>query len=89
VAVPDFFTTAEVTGPILRLRAFDQGDQMRYYAAVDDGSSRSLRAFRLTAEQHASLRQGQMVTVVATRNLGRVRSILHAESAIPLLEGVG
>jgi hypothetical protein len=88
VAIPDLWSTTQVTGPILRLRAFESDDELRYYAAVDDGSSRSLRAFRLTAEQHDAFRQGQLVTVVATRNLGRVRSIVDAESPSPVLEGV-
>src|SRR5262245_4848654 len=88
VAIPDFWTTIELTSPILRLRAFESDDEVRYFAAVDDGSSASIRAFRLTAEQDATLRQGQLVTVVASRNLGRVRSIAEAEAAIPVPEGV-
>ena len=86
MAIPDFWTTTEVTGPILRLRAFDEGDDVRCYAAIDDGSSHRVRAYRLAMEQHAALRQGQVVTVVATRNLGRVHSIVDASS--PALESV-
>lgn len=76
MAVQDQWSSQEVTGPILRLRAFGgEDDDKRYYAAVDDGSSRSLRALRLDASNYAKLRQGQLVTVASTPNLGRVRSI--------------
>jgi hypothetical protein len=78
MAVQDQWTSSEVTGPILRLRAFgeDNDDQeTRYYAAVDDGSSRSIRAVRIDARDYLRLRQGQLVTVATTPNLGRVRWI--------------
>ena len=47
----------------------------RYFAAVDDGKSRSIRAWRLDAHDFQRLRQGQLVTVTSTPNLGCVRSI--------------
>jgi hypothetical protein len=77
MAVQDQWSSQEVTGPILRLRAFggDDDNDKRYYAAVDDGSSRSIRALRLDARDYAKLRQGQLVTVASTPNLGRVRWI--------------
>jgi hypothetical protein len=78
MAVQDQWSANEVTGPILRLRAFgeDNDDQeTRYYAAVDDGSSRSIRAVRLDERQYRRLRQGQLVTIAATPNLGRVQWI--------------
>jgi predicted membrane protein DUF2207 len=75
MGVQDQWTSHEVTGPILRLRAFGDDDEKRYFAAVDDGTSRSIRAWRLEAEDFGRLRQGQLVTVTSTPNLGRVRSI--------------
>jgi hypothetical protein len=76
----------EVTGPILRLRAFgdeDDDEETRYYAAVDDGSSRRIRAFRLDRHDYSRLRQGELVTAVATPNLGCLRSIVSEEPEVP------
>jgi hypothetical protein len=76
MAVQDQWSSDELTGPILRLRAFgDEDEDKRYYAAVDDGSSRLLRAVRLHERDFRRLRQGQLVTVATTPNLGRVRWI--------------
>jgi hypothetical protein len=88
VAIQDLWASAQVTGPILRLREFDGDEDPRYYAAVDDGHSRAIPAYRLSAEQYKGLRQGQLVTVVATRYLGRVRSIDDAADADTVLEVV-
>lgn len=71
----------DITGPILRLRAFDEDDDTRYYVAVDDGVSPGLRAFRVSREQFRGLRQGEVVTVRATGYLGRVRWIVRDEPA--------
>ena len=84
MAVQDQWTSVEVTGPILRLRAFGEGNEdkdTRYYAAVDDGSSRSIRAHRLDRRQYEQLRQSEVVTIVTTPHLGRVRWIEEAASA--------
>jgi hypothetical protein len=76
MAVQDQWTADEVTGPVLRLRAFgDEDEDKRYYAAVDDGSSRTIRAWKLDKLYYERLTQGQLVTVTATPNLGRVRWI--------------
>jgi Predicted membrane protein (DUF2207) len=78
MAVQDQWTSYELTGPILRLRAFGEDNddkETRYYAAVDDGSSRTIRALRLNAGDYGRLRQGQLVTVATTPHLGRVRWI--------------
>ena len=78
MAVQDQWTSGEVTGPILRLRAFGEDNddrETRYYAAVDDGSSRSIRAVRLDQRQYSQLRQGQLVTIATTPHLGRVQWI--------------
>jgi predicted membrane protein DUF2207 len=68
-------TTIEFTGPVVRLRALGDDDELRYYAAVDDGFSPVIRALRVTERQYARLRQGQLVTVRATPILGHVRAI--------------
>ncbi len=83
MALQDQWSAVEVTGPVLRLRRFG-GDDKRFYAAVDDGKSRAIRAWRVNEGQYAALRQGQSVTVAATRNLGRVRSIVDADGS-PIL----
>jgi hypothetical protein len=78
MAVQDQWSDHQVTGPILRLRAFgeDNDDRdTRYYVAVDDGSSREILAWRLDEQQYRGLRQGQLVTASATRSLGKLRWI--------------
>ena len=78
----DWATTVEVTGPIIRLRTFDEDDKSRHYVAVDDGVSTSIRAFRLSRQQYAGLRQGQVVTMRATARLGRVRWIVRQADGV-------
>ena len=77
----DLRTSAEVTGPILRLRTFGDDKKPRSYAAVDDGGSRVIRAWRLSPGQYAQLEQGQLVTGRFTPNLGRIRWIIGATDA--------
>jgi hypothetical protein len=81
MALLDLGSMVEVTGPILRLREFGSDERRRYYAAIDDGSSRRLRALRLNPRHYVGLRQGQLVTLAATRNLGCVRWILDASGS--------
>jgi hypothetical protein len=82
MAVQDQWSATEVTGPILRLRTFGgEDDDQRHYVAVDDGSSRTITAWRLDPEKYARLSQGDLVTVTATPYLGRVRSIDDVQSA--------
>ncbi|MGH3065642.1 MAG: DUF2207 family protein [Gaiellaceae bacterium] len=78
MAGADWKTAVEVTGPILRLRAFGDDEKRRYYVAVDDGSSAVIRAFRVKARQYTGLEQGELVTVHATKNLAHVQWIMHA-----------
>jgi hypothetical protein len=82
VAASDWATAAEVTGPILRLRAYGGDDKPRYYVAVDDGESTSIKAFRVSAGQFEKLREGDVVTVRTTERLGRVRWIVPASEAV-------
>jgi hypothetical protein len=88
MAGADWGREVEVTGPILRLRALgDEDEELRYYAAVDDGTSERIRAFRIGREQYERLAQGNTVTVRLTPNLGCVRWIIREEEAVPT--GVG
>jgi Predicted membrane protein (DUF2207) C-terminal domain len=75
----DWRSNAEVTGPILRLRTFGDDKKRRYYAAVDDGESRAIRAWRVSPNQFAQLEQGQLVTVRFTPNTGCVRWLVRAD----------
>jgi hypothetical protein len=86
MALTDLGSTIEVTGPILRLRAFGNDENRRYYAAVDDGSSRAIRALRLGARHYVGLSQGDTVTVRLTKNLGCVRWILPKEAPADLVD---
>jgi hypothetical protein len=83
-AASDWYTSVEVTGPIIRARVFENDDKKSYYVAVDDGVAPSIRAFRVSEEQYAGLRQGQVVTVRATARLGRVRWIVRESDATRL-----
>lgn len=71
--------TAELTGVILRLRAFGDDEDRRYYVALDDGTSDAVRAFRVRSGQYAGLEQGWLVTARVTANLGCVRSIVRSD----------
>jgi hypothetical protein len=77
----DWLSGVEVTGPILRLRAFGDEKHRRYYVAVDDGSSRRVRAWRVSPTSFAGLAQGELVTVGLTKNLCCVRWIIPATAA--------
>ena len=82
-ALADLGSTREVTGQVLRLRAYGDDDDKRHYVAVDDGASTTIRAWRVKPELYSSLRQYEIVTGTITRNLRYVRSIrpAAAESA--------
>jgi Predicted membrane protein (DUF2207) len=81
MAARDLTSMLEVTAPIVRLRTFGDDDDRRYYVGVDDGGSRSIRAFRVRPAVYAGLEQGEVVTVRHTGNLGCVRWILRADAA--------
>ena len=73
MAATDWRNETETTGPILRLRALgDEDEELRCYAAVDDGSSDWIRALRIDQDLFDELRQGDVVTVRLTRNLACV-----------------
>ena len=75
MAYADLRSTVEVTGPVLRLRVFGDEKRQRHYVAVDDGESRSIRAWKVNPRHYLGLTQGETVTVAATPNLGCVRWI--------------
>jgi hypothetical protein len=75
MACADLRSTVEVTGPVLRLRIFGDEKRQRYYVAVDDGESRSIRAWKVNPRHYLGLTQGETVTVAATPSLGCVRWI--------------
>jgi hypothetical protein len=83
-AASDWYTNVEVTGPTIRARVFENDDKKSHYVAVDDGVAQSICAFRVSEEQYAGLRQGQVVTVRATARLGRVRWIVSESDATRL-----
>lgn len=75
-AVVDLWSTKNVTGQILRLRARgSENDEKRLYVAVDDGASSTIRAWRVKSELYSPLSQDQTVTATLTRRLRYVRSI--------------
>ena len=81
VAWWDWLSSMEVTGPILRLRVLGDENNRRHYVAVDDGTSRSIRAWQVDPKHYHGLRQGQVITARLTKNLCCVRWIVTAEAA--------
>src|SRR5919201_149751 len=81
-ALVDLGSTREATGQILRLRAYGDDDDKRYYVAVDDGASATIRAWRVKPELYSPLRQYEIVTGTLTRNLRYVRAISQTESEL-------
>jgi hypothetical protein len=73
MAYGDLRSTVEITGPILRLRTFGDEKKARHYLAVDDGESRTIRAWRVNPRHYSGLTQGETVTAAVTRSLGCVR----------------
>ena len=81
MAAADWRTAVEVTGPILRLRAFGDDKKLRYYVAVDDGESDAIRAWKVSRARYEGLEQGDVITARLTRNLRCVRWIIAAEGS--------
>ena len=80
-AVPDFWSTRQILGEIVRDRRRRQwlssGDDPKYwnYLAIDDGTSDRIQAFRLRESVWREHEQGEHVTADVTPGLGYVRSI--------------
>ena len=81
-ALVDLGSTRQVTGQVLRLRAYGSDDDKRHYVAVDDGTSATIRAWRVRPELYSPLRQYEVVTGTLTRNLRYVRAISETESEL-------
>lgn len=72
----DLFSRREVTGEVVRLRTKERkGETHEHYVAVDDGTSRTVRAWLVRPDIYAGLQQGQVVTAVVTPRLRYVHSI--------------
>ena len=82
-AVPDLVARQVVTGEVLRTRKRwsplppngDDDTGQRYFVAIDDGRSESIRAFRVSQKKYPSFFQGQQVRVTVTPLLGWVALI--------------
>ena len=81
MAFADLGEPVAVTGQVLRLRVFGSEKKQRHYVAVDDGTSGTIRAWRVEPGQYRLLAQGQRVTATLTRGLRCVRSIQPASDA--------
>lgn len=77
LAALDLLTRRTVTGEIVRLRVKGGSDNKRHYVAVDDGTSREVRAWVVRPGLYAGLEQGQVVTAVVTPRLRYVHSIAN------------
>ena len=80
MAAADWKNELEVTGPIVRLRALGDDKKTRYYVAVDDGESETIRAWKVSRARYEGLEQGDVITARLTKNLGCVRWLIRAES---------
>jgi hypothetical protein len=80
-SVADLWSSTEVRGEVVRLRAFGSSDQKRHYVAIDDGKSATLRAWQVRPELYSPLAQYQVVTASVTPRLGYVRSITPVSSS--------
>ena len=78
MAYVDLRSTVEVTGSILRLRVLGGEKKPRYFVAIDDGLSHTIRAWRVNPRHYLGLTQGETITVAVTKNLGCVRWIIRA-----------
>jgi hypothetical protein len=74
-AALDLLTRRAVTGEIVRLRVKGASDNKHYYVAVDDGTSRTVRAWVVRSELYSGLEQGQVITAVVTPRVRYVHSI--------------
>jgi hypothetical protein len=85
-AAADLWSTKQVTGQILRKRSYGSDDKKRFYVAVDDGTSSTIRAWRVNSNLYSTLLQGDVVTATITPYLRYVRSITPVETGASNLE---
>jgi hypothetical protein len=82
-SVPDFWTTRTTTGELVRARRrrqiFQSSDSNTprywYYLALDDGTRRRIRSWRVRSDLYNEHPQGDTITAVYTPNLGYVREM--------------
>ena len=79
-AAADLWSTKQVTGQVLRKRSYGSDDKKRFYVAVDDGTSSTIRAWRVNSNVYSTLLQGDVVTASITPYLRYVRSITPVEA---------
>ena len=87
-AVPDFWRSRKTTGELVRARrrrqifqsSSNNNPRYWYYLALDDGTRRRIRAWRVRRDIYDAHSQGDTVTTLYTPNLGYVREI---EAATP------
>jgi hypothetical protein len=84
MAMADNASTVEVTGPILRLRAFGEEKKRRYYVAVDDGTTDRIRAWRVHGRAYVTGFQGATVRATVTGTLRHVKSIERVLDPAPV-----
>lgn len=90
-ALPDLFTRREVTGEILRTRKKwspgpapgYEAPSLRYFVALDDGTSLHVRAFRIHEKKYGQVAQGLRMTMMVTPLLGYVSNIRQAVPNTP------
>jgi Predicted membrane protein (DUF2207) len=85
-AAADLWSTRQVTGQILRKRTYGSDDKKRFYVAVDDGTSPTIRAWRVDSNVYSTLLQGDVVTATITPYLRYVRSITPVETGASSLD---
>jgi len=85
-AMPVFWRTRKTTGDLVRARRRRQIFQSSnnnnprywYYLALDDGTRRRIRSWRVRRNLYDAHSQGDTVTALYTPNLGYVREIVVA-----------
>jgi hypothetical protein len=79
-ALADLVSRPEVRGQVVRKRCFARrtsGDQpkYRYWIAIDEGTSREVRAFGIDEERWRGLQEGDEVTARVGKRLGRIYDV--------------
>ena len=82
-AVPDFWRSRKTTGDLVRARrrrqifqsSSNNNPRYWYYLALDDGTRRRIRSWRVRRDLYDAHSQGDTVTALYTANLGYVREL--------------
>jgi hypothetical protein len=82
LAFMDLTKHLKLKGEIIRLRAFEQGnDKVIYFLALDDGRAEKITAWRISAQLYNSFEQGAEVEAVVSRRLGYVHKMTGVAEA--------